>query len=167
MRIRSGGRRRKAFPLAAASALASLLAVSAAVAADPHTEYMLDCMGCHQANGAGVPGRVPDMRRALGALSGTAAGRRYLIEVPGVAQAPLSNADLAKLLNWMVRDLGHLGGSQDFTAFTAAEVAASRKTPLVEVAAVRRKLLARSLSCRPSAPATQASVARSSACPGS
>lgn len=87
MRDRTRGR--SAFPLAALSALASLLPLTPAVAADPHTEYMLDCMGCHQANGAGVPGKVPDMRGALAALSGTAAGRRYLIEVPGVAQAPL------------------------------------------------------------------------------
>jgi mono/diheme cytochrome c family protein len=111
------------------------------MAADPHTEYMLDCMGCHQANGAGLPGKVPDMRGVLGRLSGTAAGRRYLIEVPGVAQAPLSSAQLAALLNWMVHELGDHAGSRHFTEFTPTEVAAYRKTPLVEVAAVRQRLL--------------------------
>jgi mono/diheme cytochrome c family protein len=112
------------------------------VAGDPHTEYMLDCMGCHQANGAGVPGKVPDMRGVLGALSGTGAGRRYLIEVPGVAQAPLSDAELADLLNWMVHDLGEVPGPRHFIDFTPAEVAAYRKAPLVEVAVTRRRLLA-------------------------
>lgn len=98
-------------------------------------------MGCHQANGSGVPGKVPDMRTTLEPFSRTAAGRRYLIEVPGVAQAPLSNAELAELLNWLVRDLGGATQSKHFIPFTAEEVAAYRNTPLIEVAAVRRRLL--------------------------
>jgi mono/diheme cytochrome c family protein len=135
--------------LAALPALVSLLALTPARAADPHTEYMLDCMGCHQANGAGVPGRVPDMRGVLGPLAATAAGRRYLIEVPGVAQAPLSNAALADLLNWMVQDLGDAAGSKHFIAFTPAEVASFRKTPLAEVTATRQRLLAEVLGRAP------------------
>lgn len=138
----SRGTRRRAVPLAALSALAPFLVPIVALAADPHTEYVLDCMGCHQANGAGVPGKVPDMRGVLSALSGTAAGRRYLIEVPGVAQAPLSDAALADLLNWMVHDLGTAGSQRHFTEFTPAEVAACRKSPLVEVTVTRRRLLA-------------------------
>jgi mono/diheme cytochrome c family protein len=143
VRDRGGVSGRKAFPLAAVAALTPLLAPTAARATDPHTNYMLDCMGCHQANGAGVPGKVPDMRSVLPVLSGTVAGRRYLIEVPGVAQAPLSNAELANLINWMVHNLGDLTRQQHFTRFAPAEVAAYRQTPLVEVAATRQKVLQR------------------------
>ena len=148
MRNGSRGGRRGAFLVAALLTVGPPLAV----AADPHIEYMLDCMGCHQANGAGVPGKVPDMRRALRPLSGTAAGRRYLIEVPGVAQAPLSNVELAGLLNWMIHHLGDVSGPKHSTAFTAAEVAAYRKTPLVEVAATRQRLLAQAQMHAPGRP---------------
>lgn len=113
-------------------------------AADPRTDYMLDCRGCHGPAGAGITGKVPDMRDSLAALSATPAGRRYLVEVPGVAQAPLSNLELVHLLNWMV---GHLGGARapkSFRPFTAGEVTEYRKTPLVEVASIRRRLLAAS-----------------------
>ena len=141
MRVPAGGKRRIGLPLVALTVLSALLAPAPGLASNPRTEYMLDCMGCHQADGSGVPGKVPDMRLTLGPFSRTAAGRRYLIEVPGVAQAPLSNADLAELLNWLVRNLGETSQSQHFVPFTAEEVAAYRSTPLVEVTAVRRRLL--------------------------
>lgn len=144
MRICASGKRRTALPLAALSVLGLLVMPAPSMASNPHTDYMLDCMGCHQTDGSGVPGKVPDMRLTLGPFSRTAAGRRYLIEVPGVAQAPLSNAELAELLNWLVRGLGGVAESGHFIPFTAAEVAAYRQTPLVEVAAIRRTLLAES-----------------------
>lgn len=126
--------------LVALSALWLLTGLTPA-AADPHSDYMLDCMGCHRAGGEGVPGKVPDMRRSLVPLSLTAAGRRYLVEVPGVAQAPLSNAELAQLLNWMISHLSAIAAPKHLRAFTAEEVASYRKTPLVEVAAIRQRLL--------------------------
>ena len=108
----------------------------------PHIAYMLDCQGCHRAQGEGVPGKVPDMRPSLAFLAAIAAGRRYLVQVPGAAQAPLSDAALARLLNWMVWHLSAVAVSKTVRPFTAKEVAAYRKTPLTDVAAVRRRLLA-------------------------
>jgi hypothetical protein len=132
----------KAGTLVCLSALCLLLEVIASTAAaDPRTDYMLDCMGCHRADGEGVPGKVPDMRNSLVRLSVTPAGRRYLVEVPGVAQAPLSNLELTRLLNWMMRNLSAIPLPKNAEAFTAAEVTAYRKTPLVEVARVRQRLL--------------------------
>jgi hypothetical protein len=140
---RACGGRGKLHPILILSTLSLLLGWSSgAAAADPHIEYMLDCMGCHQADGAGVPGKVPDMRSSLVPLARKAAGRRYLIQVPGVAQAPLSDAELAQLVNWMVRHLSARAIPASFRAFTPAEVAAYRRAPLVEVARIRRRLLA-------------------------
>jgi hypothetical protein len=143
MRSRARVGRDKPHSIIVSSTLSLFLGWSIpAGAADPHTEYMLDCMGCHQADGAGVPGKVPDMRSALVPLARTAAGRRYLIQVPGVAQAPLSDAELAQLVNWMVRHLSARAIPGSFRAFTPGEVAAYRGTPLVEVVRMRRRLLA-------------------------
>jgi hypothetical protein len=137
-----GGRGSKLHSIIILSTLSLLLGWSiGAAAADPHTEYMLDCMGCHQPDGAGVPDKVPDMRSSLVPLARTAVGRRYLIEVPGVAQAPLSDLELARLLNWMVRRLSAQTVPRSVKAFTPGEVAAYRKTPLVEVVQIRRWLL--------------------------
>lgn len=142
MRDRAWGGRGKPHPIIILSTLSLLLGGAiGADAADLHADYMLDCMGCHQADGAGVPGKVPDMRSALVPLARTAAGRRYLIEVPGVAQAPLSDLELAQLLNWMVRHLSTQAVSGSVKAFTPREVGAYRKTPLVAVVRIRRRLL--------------------------
>ena len=129
-------------PLAIVSVLCLLFAPLAPKAnASPHTDYMLDCMGCHLADGAGVAGKVPDMRDSLVPLSATTAGRRYLVEVPGVAQSPLSNSDLAQLLNWMMSHLSSQTVPKSYKAFTPAEVAAYRNTPLVDVMGARLRLL--------------------------
>lgn len=129
-------------PLAVVSVLCLLVAALAPKAnASPHTDYMLDCMGCHLADGAGVAGKVPDMRDSLVPLSTTAAGRRYLVEVPGVAQSPLSNSELAQLLNWMMSHLSSQTVPGSYKAFTPEEVAAYRKTPLVDVMGARLRLL--------------------------
>jgi hypothetical protein len=113
--------------------LAVLAGLACAAASDPHTHYMLDCMGCHRADGEGVPGKVPDMRNSLVPLSLSQAGRRFLIQVPGVAQAPLSDIELAALLNWMVHHLSAIPARGRPRAFTAAEVASYRNTPLTDV----------------------------------
>jgi hypothetical protein len=115
--------------------LAVLAGLACAAAADPHTQYMLDCMGCHRAHGQGVPGKVPDMRNSLVPLSLSEAGRRFLIQVPGVAQAPLSDIELAALLNWMVHHLSAIPAPGHLRAFTAEEVASYRNTPLIDVSA--------------------------------
>lgn len=103
--------------------------------------YMLNCMGCHLSDGSGAPGRVPSLRHSLLPLSLTAAGRRYLVQVPGASQSALSDAELAQVLNWMVRSLSAQPPPPGLTDFTAAEVARYRTTPLVDVSATRARLL--------------------------
>ena len=67
--------------------------------------YMLNCMGCHLADGSGAAGKVPSVRDSLVVLSRSSAGRRYLVQVPGASQSPLSDLELAQVLSWMVRNL--------------------------------------------------------------
>lgn len=107
----------------------------------PQIDYMLNCMGCHLEDGGGAPGKVPSLRETLSPLAQSAAGRRYLVQVPGAAQSALSSPALAQVLNWMVRTLSS-DPPRHFVDFNAAEVAAYRKSPLVHVAATRAALLA-------------------------
>lgn len=126
-------RRRLAF------ALATLLCASAA--ADPRIDYMLQCQGCHLADGGGKPGAVPALRGSVGRFLAAPGGREFLVRVPGSSQSPLSDARLAAVLNWVLEhfDPGHL--PPDFTPFTADEVARVRRPPLTDVESARRALL--------------------------
>jgi mono/diheme cytochrome c family protein len=111
-----------------------------AAAYEPRINYMLQCMGCHTPDGSGEPGRVPSVKTTLVPFAKSADGRRFLVQVPGAAQSTLSDAELAELLNWMIQNLSTAKPAH-FARFTAAEVASSRRTPLVEVRATRERLL--------------------------
>ena len=120
----------------------ALLAGTPAQAYEPRINYMLACQGCHGPDGRGEPGRVPSIRATVAPLSGFEAGRRYLLEVPGVALSMLSDQDLAALLNWMIPAFGGIEPAQ-FRAFTAAEVGRYRHRPLVAISATRARLMRR------------------------
>ena len=125
--------------------LALLLAGSASAsrAGDPHLAYMLECQGCHGADGAGHEGSVPRLAGRVADFLRVPGGREYLIRVPGSAQSSLGNAELAEVLNWIVRSFGPADAAAAAAPFSAAEVAQQRARPLVDVEPVRRELLRR------------------------
>jgi hypothetical protein len=108
---------------------------------EPRINYQLQCMGCHHADGGGEGTRVPSMRQTLVLFSSTAEGREFVMRVPGVAQAPLSDTELATLLNWMARNLSDVPLPGNFVDYTSAEVSAMRHRPLVHVREARSRLL--------------------------
>src|SRR4029077_123429 len=126
-----------------AACLATQLPAAAPAGLTPPVQasYMLNCMGCHLADGSGAAGKVPSVRDSLVRLSRSAAGRRYLVQVPGASQSPLSDRELAQVLSWMVRNLSGQDSPAGFVDFSAAEVASYRRTPLIEVQATRARLL--------------------------
>lgn len=125
-----------------------------ASAFEPAVNYMIQCMGCHTPDGGGEAGHVPSVRNTLAPLAHSAAGRKFLVQVPGSAQSRLSDAELADVLNWMIDNLSAGPKSQGVTRFTANEVASYRRTPLVAVGAVRARLVA-GLAVRKPDPALQ------------
>lgn len=117
------------------------LAAPAASRADPSLDYVLHCRGCHGPEGAGVAGSVPDFRGQVGRFLFVPGGREYLVRVPGTSQSELSDARVAALLNWLVREFGADQVPDDLVEFDEAEVARVRRPPLTDVDAVRRALL--------------------------
>ena len=109
--------------------------------ADPQSDYVLHCRGCHGPNGAGAPGAVPPVRGELGNFLGVPGGREFLIRVPGTAQSQLSDARVAALLNWMLREFSPDAISPGFKQFTEDEVTRYRRPPLTDVGAAREKLV--------------------------
>jgi hypothetical protein len=67
-------------------------------------------------------------------------GRDYLVQVPGVAQAPLDDRALSALLNWMLATLSPRTLPPDFVPYQPAEVARLRTRPLLDPTTTRRTL---------------------------
>ena len=125
--------------------LAALLASGAwgASQGDPALDYILQCQGCHLSDGTGSDSAgVPRMAGFVGRFLGVEGGRAYLVQVPGVAQAPLSDAALARLLNWMLLRFSAEELPKPFLPYSASEVERHRRQPALDVAATRRALLA-------------------------
>ena len=121
-----------------------LALAAAAAAAPPEQLWALNCQGCHRPDGSGSSGGAPPLRGAAGRLARTPAGRAYLVRVPGVAAAPLSDAEVAAVLNWMLFRFDRSALPRDFRPFEAAEVEKFRRTPLGSAARTERvRLLGR------------------------
>ncbi len=105
--------------------------------------YKLHCMGCHLADGSGGAPDVPDIRGEMGRMLGVEGGREYLVQVPGASQAPISDAELAAVVNFMLETFNAHTLPDDYVPLTEEEVARWRADWLSEVAAVRRDLLNR------------------------
>ena len=104
----------------------------------PEYNYLLHCGGCHIEDGSGMQGVVPDLNLDMGFFATLPEGRSYLTRVPGSAHSPLSDQQLADVLNWMLRTFA---ASESPRPFTAAEVTATRRIPMYDVPAVRKELL--------------------------
>jgi mono/diheme cytochrome c family protein len=152
--MRNPRRRRgrlQGFLLTMAAAVTMAVAWSGAAWASPAQDYMLYCMGCHGAQAQGVAGKVPPLAHSIGRFMRSAAGRDYLMRVPGAANSVLSDAQLAAVLNWLAEEFNSEELSADMPKFTAAEVGARRHIPLGSVLAVRREVV-RDLAATGSAP---------------
>ena len=104
-------------------------------------DYAVTCQGCHRADGAGTPGTVPALAGSVGRVLRVPGGREFLVRVPGVAQAPLDDAALAAVLNWMLERFGRNDVPKDFVPYGVAEVGRLRQRPLTDVEGARRELL--------------------------
>ncbi len=128
--------------LAALLLAAGVPPASAAGQSPAQLDYLLQCQGCHLADGRGAPDKgVPALRGSVARFLTVEGGRAYLIRVPGVSGSPLSDAELAAVLNWIVQAFGPAEAAQGAAPFTEQEVRRFRRPPLDDVAPVRSRLL--------------------------
>ncbi len=111
--------------------------------ASPRIHYMLHCQGCHLADGAGTPQKVPALKNEVGRFLSVEGGREFLIRVPGTAQSLLTDAEVAEVLNWILRNFSREQLPSDFTPYTSAEVSRYRRPPLANAGEVRIQLMAK------------------------
>ena len=118
-----------------------MLGVTDAALARQH--YMLQCQGCHRPDGTGTMTTAPPMTGMVARFLAVPGGREYIVRVPGVATAVLTDIQLAELLNWTLYrfDAAHIRA--DFQPYTATEVGALRRHPLrTEAKILRARLIA-------------------------
>ncbi|MEM8498515.1 MAG: cytochrome c, class I [Pseudomonadota bacterium] len=123
----------------------ALLTLPAAVQAEQgperaHYNYQLFCQGCHGPTGDGRKG-VPRIHSEMGVFLNSQAGREYLVRVPGAANAPINDAQLADLMNWTLYRFAGDSLPEQWLEYTAQEVTEYRKQPLLEVLKHREQLL--------------------------
>jgi mono/diheme cytochrome c family protein len=127
---------------AVAAALLLAAGVQAAEFGGAALDYAVNCQGCHRDDGSGTPPAVPPLAGSVAQFLRVPGGREYLVRVPGVSQAGLDDADLARVVNWMLQRFDPQDVPADFAPYTAGEVGRLRKSPLVDVEKVRKQLLA-------------------------
>lgn len=93
-------------------------------------DWILQCQGCHRADASGTAETTPAMKGMLAQFLWVDGGREYLIRVPGMATAPISDAALASLANWTLWTFDAEHMPADFKPYTALEVGALRKQVL-------------------------------------
>lgn len=131
------------------SVLGGLAAISAAyAAAAPATDfarqnYLLHCAGCHLPDGTGSAlNDVPTLHRIPGQFVKVPRGREFLVQVPGIAYSPLTDAEAAEILNWILATYNQEVLPNAFKPYTPAEVAEYRASRPASIMKVRTQVQA-------------------------
>lgn len=118
-----------------------LVLAAAAEARDPKVNFMMECQGCHLADGSGGVSNIPPLNGHVAKFLTIPGGREFLAQVPGVARSPLNDAEITAVLNWLLHEFGPKDIAVQYPPYTVEEVAGLRKTPLTEVVNRRAELV--------------------------
>ena len=105
--------------------------------------YILNCQGCHLPDGSGSKGNVPKMNDFVGNFLHVPGGREFIVQVPGVANAPISDQALADVMNWVLLNFSNNELPDPFEPYSAEEVGKLRKEPVLNMHERREQLLTR------------------------
>lgn len=115
------------------TAILLLLINSNGVIADnPRIDYLLYCSGCHLPGGEGHPPNVPTLHDELGKMMSMQEMRGYLVRVPGSNNAPINDAALMGVINWILQEFNADTLPEDFQKLSLDEVSAARANLLAD-----------------------------------
>lgn len=129
--------------LAGVLGCAASIFVHSALATDfGRQSYVLNCAGCHQPDGTGSAANdVPTLHRIPGEFVKVPRGREFLCQVPGIVYSPLSDVEVAEILNWILNAYSKEYLPKDFVPYTAEEVAQHRAIRPANIMQVRAAVL--------------------------
>ncbi len=87
-----------------------------------------------------MPPSVPPLAGTLGPIIATPEGRDYVVRVPGASQTPLSDEELAAVMNWVLVTFNQETLPADFKPLSGREVGQSRKQVLADPQKMREAL---------------------------
>jgi hypothetical protein len=122
--------------------LALLLCAGQALAGDKGKYlFTLHCSGCHVRDGSGsTEGRIPRLAGQIGHFMKLPDGRRFVLQVPGIMNSGLHNAEIETLMNWLVPHFAGTSLDGDFVPYQPAEIEAARKNRPADIFAARRRI---------------------------
>ena len=119
----------------------SLQADDTAVMTLARQNYILNCQGCHLPDAMGAVGLVPRMKDFVGNFLHVEGGREFIVQVPGSANSPISDSELADVLNWMLYNFSEEQVPENFQPYTGKEIGSLRAKPLMDVNGTRERLI--------------------------
>ena len=124
----------------------ALLAAGGAAAAGDEArarlQYLQHCSGCHLVDGSGSPTKgIPSMRGMLGRFLQVPGGREFIVQVPGVMNSALRDAEIANLMNWLVPAVSAETVPAGFQPYTAQEIARLRQSRPADIMGFRARLV--------------------------
>lgn len=87
-----------------------------------------------------MPPSVPSLSNTLGRIVASPEGRDYIVRVPGASQTPLSDEQLAAVMNWVLLTFNKETLPDDFVPLSAREVGKSRSQVLADPQKMRETL---------------------------
>ena len=106
--------------------------------------YILQCQGCHRADGRGATQSTPDLLTDGRLFLGSPEGRAFFVSVPGVANAPLSDEELTGVINYTIRNLIMKGDRFESLLYTVSELSQYRRAKTdQDIVARRREVIER------------------------
>ncbi len=113
----------------------------AKAAARARTDYLLHCSGCHGQDGEGKPWKgIPRFAGQVGYFVRLPESRAFLMQVPGLLGAGLTDERAANVTTWLVREFAGTSLPADFRPYTAEEARRYRETRPVDVIGRRNEL---------------------------
>lgn len=108
----------------------------------PTSNYLLRCSGCHGLEGDGViAGGIPPFPGFIDIFFRDEESRLYLMHVPGVVSASLTDQEIAEVMNYVLDRWGTPGSNAAY--FSEEEVTHLRAKSVPDVVVLRRSITAR------------------------
>lgn len=106
--------------------------------------YLENCGGCHGIQGSSARDEIPELSGRVGVFMQTPAGRAYLVQLPDVAFANLTDQALADVMNFVIFRVAGASTPRGAMPYTAVEVGNLRRAPLKnrDIGRVRAEILA-------------------------
>ena len=108
-------------------------------------DFLLHCSGCHAQDGRGLENKgIPALKDQVGYFLRTDSGRAYVMQIPGLLSAGMSDARAADVTNYILARFAGASLPENFIPYTAEEAKRYRESRPADIPG-KRKLLAAEL----------------------